>query len=513
MHYIDLRLQTPSVGPPLDAVKVTVHRVSPHHIAITGISSVHLSQPFDWTAPSDFEEFLASQPWTRKWCWQKLCIHGPIIAILQSIRLYQGNAVSDGSFKLQFSTSSWIIEATHLKAFITGSNIVPGFKLGHSSFRSELAGLYAIVFFITTAIEWYYRANAQSFTGTIEVGCDGLSALNQCYGEYDGFNSNSPDYDLIIAIRRRMAEFPGITWIPRHIESHQDDKRKKRKKKKKGLRSQLRSTSPSSRISAAKPSPRNGPLDYWAQKNVDMDHSARSYLEEQYNLLNGNPPQHAVDRAPWYIVLNGKFITKDLTKHINHHCTSAPILEFWSRRNRLGSLQPSDIDWDALEAAMKGMGTGFKREFIKHSTGYFSTGRNMFRWKKRNTDCCPRCLSSDENAEHIIQCSCQKSDELWDSNMREFDALLSELDTCPILQGVILSRLNTWRYRNSQYTAFPNAPSAIQRIVALQDSAGWKCAFEGRWVQGWSEIQAKHYRRIGSMRSAKQWLAKIIRQL
>jgi hypothetical protein len=32
-------------------------------------------------------------------------------------------------------------------------------------------------------------------------------------------------------------------------------------------------------------------------------------------------------------------------------------------------------------------------------------------------------------------------------------------------------------------------------------------------VQGWSEIQAKHYRRIGSMRSAKQWLAKIIRQL
>jgi hypothetical protein len=162
---------------------------------------------------------------------------------------------------------------------------------------------------------------------------------------------------------------------------------------------------------------------------------------------------------------------------------------------------------------MNGMGTGFKREFIKHSMGYFSTGHNMLWWKKRNTDCCPRCLKPDENAEHIIQCSCANSDELWDSNRHKLDALLSKLDTCPTIQGVILSRLNTWRYQHSWYNAFPNASPAIQEIVKLQDAAGWKCAFEGRWVTGWSKIQANHYHRIGSRQSPKQWLAKMIRKL
>jgi hypothetical protein len=47
----------------------------------------------------------------------------------------------------------------------------------------------------------------------------------------------------------------------------------------------------------------------------------------------------------------------------------------------------------------------------------------------------------------------------------------------------------------------------------MQDAAGWQCAFEGRWVKGWTDLQANHYRRIGSMRSSKQWLAKTIRKI
>jgi hypothetical protein len=32
-------------------------------------------------------------------------------------------------------------------------------------------------------------------------------------------------------------------------------------------------------------------------------------------------------------------------------------------------------------------------------------------------------------------------------------------------------------------------------------------------VKGWIELQAKHHHWIGSMRSAKQWLAKIIQKV
>jgi hypothetical protein len=166
-----------------------------------------------------------------------------------------------------------------------------------------------------------------------------------------------------------------------------------------------------------------------------------------------------------------------------------------------------------MGAAMKGMGTGFKREFIKHSTGYFATGRNALRWKLRHSDCCPRCLQPDENAAHVIQCSCEKSDALWDENMRDLEAHFADLDTWPVLQGVIISRLNAWRYQKSQMVPFTNAPQSVQRIVSMQDAAGWQCAFEGRWVKGWTGLQANHYRRIGSMRSSKQWLAKTIRKI
>ena len=89
---------------------------------------------------------------------------------------------------------------------------------------------------------------------------------------------------------------------------------------------------------------------------------------------------------------------------------------------------------------------------------------------------------------------------------------MSDLDTDPTLQGVIIQRLNAWRYQHT-LIPFPNIDEPMRRMVALQDRAGWQCAFEGRWVFGWKELQEAHYKRTGSQRSGKQWLAKIIRRI
>jgi hypothetical protein len=50
-------------------------------------------------------------------------------------------------------------------------------------------------------------------------------------------------------------------------------------------------------------------------------------------------------------------------------------------------------------------------------------------------------------------------------------------------------------------------------MLKLQDLAGWKCAFDGRWVLGWTDLQDEYYQHIRSRRKGRQWLAKIIRQI
>ena len=58
--------------------------------------------------------------------------------------------------------------------------------------------------------------------GQIEIGCDGLSALNNVTARHFEVKATTPHFDIIIAIRRAIQDSP-LTWIPRHVKGHQDD--------------------------------------------------------------------------------------------------------------------------------------------------------------------------------------------------------------------------------------------------------------------------------------------------
>ena len=73
-----------------------------------------------------------------------------------------------------------------------------------------MAGLYGIVFALTSLLEFYLGGAAASFHGLIEVGCDGLLALEQCFLPCGSFTSQHPDFDMITATRQRTSEFPEI---------------------------------------------------------------------------------------------------------------------------------------------------------------------------------------------------------------------------------------------------------------------------------------------------------------
>jgi len=78
-------------------------------------------------------------------------------------------AISDGSYKDSFGTAAWTIQ-TETGEGMSGQVIAPGHNGDHSSYRSELAGLFSIAFIIYKLCSFYHVQE-----GSIQVRCDGLS--------------------------------------------------------------------------------------------------------------------------------------------------------------------------------------------------------------------------------------------------------------------------------------------------------------------------------------------------
>jgi len=85
---------------------------------------------------------LASSPPAAKWCLSGLSLpvdNGRSIAVAFKKRV--AVAVTDGSYKDSYSSAAWIIESDTFSR-MSGRVITPEEEKSHSSYRSELSGLY-----------------------------------------------------------------------------------------------------------------------------------------------------------------------------------------------------------------------------------------------------------------------------------------------------------------------------------------------------------------------------------
>ena len=142
--------------------------------------------------------------------------------------------------------------------------------------------MYGIVFFLTNLLEYFLQDKAKDFSGSIEVGCDNESSIPQCFEEDKHIVCKDTDHDLIIAIRRRISQFPHLKWIAGWIEGHQDDHLPEEQ------------------------------LDPWARLNRDMDTQAKAYWRRIYqpepNTPLNDPPEHRIFLAPWTVRIHGRAI-------------------------------------------------------------------------------------------------------------------------------------------------------------------------------------------------------------
>ena len=80
-----------------------------------------------------------------KWALRDVLASDDIDEIIADIIKGTAIGVSDGSFKDQFGTASWVIENAKGTQRITGNVLIPGHHTDHSAYRSEIGGLYGLV--------------------------------------------------------------------------------------------------------------------------------------------------------------------------------------------------------------------------------------------------------------------------------------------------------------------------------------------------------------------------------
>jgi hypothetical protein len=94
--------------------------------------------------------------------------------VAQSLRQGILRGISDGSFKDEHGTASFSLVGE--TSTMDGSHVTPGDPRDQSAYRSELSGIYAQVFSAyTLALQFGITE------GSMTLGCDGESALYQCF--------------------------------------------------------------------------------------------------------------------------------------------------------------------------------------------------------------------------------------------------------------------------------------------------------------------------------------------
>lgn len=119
---------------------------------------------------------------------------------------------------------------------------MPGRPQDQSPYQSELAGIMMPVM----ATEWMAQLipSIPKPGPIIRLGCDGLSALKQCFEDIT-ISPTDPQFDLVSSIRSLLHRSP-FQWRPLHILGHQDI-------------------------------PSDEPLTWWELRNTEVDQWAVAY--------------------------------------------------------------------------------------------------------------------------------------------------------------------------------------------------------------------------------------------
>jgi hypothetical protein len=295
--------------PPEHPRRATTYRKG-YSIVCTG-SDAFLSVPC--LPPVSFSSYLHNLP-SLQWCVESLEIVNEGLDLLNSLCTGASAlvmAVSNGSFKDTFGTVAWTIGTETQECLIAGRVVCPGGQSDQSSYQSELTGIYALLTITHHLCKYYIIVDGQ-----IELGCDGLSALETAFDKGPFLQSDFPDYDLVGAIYH-LRKISAVSWTYRHVKGHQDD--------------------------------HSSDLDNWAQLNVQMDSRAKAHL----SVARSSSRHYNVEGEPWQLWIQDRKVTLDIHTNLYTAIQEKDSLDYWNTKCDAGAAATQEVDWPLLGRSMK----------------------------------------------------------------------------------------------------------------------------------------------------------------
>jgi hypothetical protein len=266
-------------------------------------------------------------------------------------------AISDGSFKDQHGTASWTVQGEDSFGALGSSLITPGNPEDQSACRSELAGLFLGIATIVDLLCQYYDITE----GTVTIGCDGLQALLHATSSVDFTSTKMAQFDLVGATRTMLRRSP-VTWKAEHVLGHQDD--------------DVHAT-----------------LDRKAMMNVTMDGEAKFHLIRTVSQAQKTPRQQHIDGEPWSLWIGDVKVCAQVYDSVANAVCGKVAAQYWDTNKQRFDPHSSadDVDWDAMEMAMKSQPRTRQQWISKHTTGFCAVGKMMLHQKEWPNSNCPRC--------------------------------------------------------------------------------------------------------------------------
>ena len=234
--------------------------------------------------------------------------------VATSLQEGTAEAVSDGSaFENDAGTASWTIAQHERLITVSAGFRVPGPSQAQCSYRSELAGIYAILLATKQILSAYHIQS-----GGIEIATDSKSVLDRLFHSTRPATLNDHSFDLLAECQSILSSLPeDFVILTRHVAGHQDDT--------------------------------DNELDIWAERNILMDAQA----SQIYTLIPPNDQPTFTPTNIWQVRVGDQSVVHDYKRTLLRATVGAELMEYWKASGRLGRFQQEDISWEALGRAMK----------------------------------------------------------------------------------------------------------------------------------------------------------------
>ena len=179
-------------------------------------------------------------------------------------------------------------------------------------------------------------------------------------------------------------------------------------------------------------------------------------------------------------------ISSHLASTALNHLQQSDIKEYWRKKKTLSTTMMNTIDWEILTKSAK----NYKRIkwLSKFVTGICGVGYMLKIWKHQAHSSCPRCGQEDETTQHVLLCRETSSTETWDTALDNLDSWMTDNNSDPEMQEVIINSLKAWR--DSSIIFFTEIINQdIRNALDEQEVIGWNNLLNGFISSQWKVIQ------------------------